>query len=99
MSRSLLRRISLAVALTVLGTGLPVHAQIDSEGKTPGGPRVFAESSSRQCAVPDFAPAEVQLIERDFESRFSRRGLSKYSTSAPAVITVNFHVIRGASGE
>jgi hypothetical protein len=102
MRNSFLRKSILVGALATLGIGSPVHAQAGLESKLEGNrldtSREFGKARTR-CAVPNPTAAEIDLIERDFESRVSRRSILKYSTSAPAVITINFHIIRGASGE
>jgi hypothetical protein len=84
--------------LVALCAGVPVHAQLNprnpGEEREPRGPQ--ARQISRLCATPELSPAQVEAVELDFRSRLI--GIDK-GPPLPKIITVNFHVIRGTSGE
>jgi hypothetical protein len=84
--------------LVALCAGAPVHAQLNTrnrnEEREPRVPQI--QQTQKVCATPELSPVQVETVERDFRSRFA--GIEK-GPPLPRIITVNFHVIRGSSGQ
>jgi hypothetical protein len=89
-----------ALATTVLAAvfTLPVGAQRDGIYPIKDYP-LPDEEKGRACATADLNQEAAAQVERDFLARQAFSEQRSFSVADPLTIFVNFHIIRGASGE
>ncbi|MFL6193270.1 MAG: zinc metalloprotease, partial [Thermoanaerobaculia bacterium] len=93
-----LSRSFLVLLMTALWAIHPAQAQFRSESNLNARQPEFFQTR-RLCATPEPSLAETMAIERDFQKRIWRQDLSKFTTSFPLIIPINFHIILGSNGE